>query len=369
MSATSNRRAACDRCHRLKMRCVSDTPGSQQHCNRCRGAGTPCHYSVPGKPGRPQSQPARVVAPEATTIPRAKPQSVYPSPSFRSPCLEGSHFDYGTLSSIEGLPSLSLGATDWTMLSVGGDGQNDLDRSPNIWSGDYSTDYFRNITQLKEPGTATGKAGIASYLPTIGGAPFGDNTQYLQQLSEFNTRLCLQTKLEPTTATADQIQLASAQILETSSVFLQLVSGADGSTDESSPNDQTTCYITSERTLSVDVQDDQADDQDEDEEMETGSENDRRNFESHTAALLQLLVISMRITELYCSLYSAILDYLRRHDEDTNSSVVETASASTSSLKLHSDSISILGITLTPKPKFQLQLILQLCAHYLGSSK
>lgn len=294
---------------------------------------------------------------------------MYPSPDIKSPGVEGSHFDYATLSSIEGLPSLNLGSTDWTMLGFGCDGQNDLDRSPNIWSGDYSTDYFPTIAQLKEPGTPTGKTGIASYLPVIERAPFGDNTQYLQQLSEFNTRLCLQTKLEPSTATADQIQLAAAQVLDTSSVFLQLVSGADGSTNASSPNDQTNCYITPERALSVDLQHNQVGDQDEDEEMEIGSENDRRNFEPHTAALLQLLVISMRITELHCSLYSAIMDYLRRHDAEVNNSAVDTTSASTRSLQLHSDSISIVGITLTPQPKFQLQLILQICAHYLGSSK
>ncbi|KAM7212108.1 hypothetical protein V8F06_012508 [Rhypophila decipiens] len=70
------KRAACDRCHALKMRCVvteedpADVGGSRglaqghRRCNRCHSARVACNYSSPGKPGRP---PTKNVLPGAST--------------------------------------------------------------------------------------------------------------------------------------------------------------------------------------------------------------------------------------------------------------------------------------------------------------
>ncbi|KAF2792077.1 hypothetical protein K505DRAFT_326405 [Melanomma pulvis-pyrius CBS 109.77] len=55
------RRAACDRCHGLKMRCVREP--SRRECNRCVNAHASCIFSIARKAGRPpSSHPTRTSA-------------------------------------------------------------------------------------------------------------------------------------------------------------------------------------------------------------------------------------------------------------------------------------------------------------------
>ncbi|KAL4936457.1 hypothetical protein BDV06DRAFT_227870 [Aspergillus oleicola] len=54
-SSTQTKRAACNRCHAQKLRCVPDPAGSR-NCVRCRRKGSKCVYGPPRRMGRPRAQ-------------------------------------------------------------------------------------------------------------------------------------------------------------------------------------------------------------------------------------------------------------------------------------------------------------------------
>ena len=97
-------------------------------------------------------------------------------------------------------------------------------------------------------------------------------------------------------------------------------------------------------------------------------------FAPDMATVLQLVVFSMRLTELHHELYSAVYRYLQRHDSiqhtmsETNTSFPACAKDA-GSLPPLSVSLSVAGVALAPHPRFQLELMLQAGAHYLGRSK
>ena len=55
----SSKRAACDRCHKMKMQCKADECSGE--CVRYRTAKVHCNYSKPRKPGRPSTSAGSVL--------------------------------------------------------------------------------------------------------------------------------------------------------------------------------------------------------------------------------------------------------------------------------------------------------------------
>ncbi|KAK3902480.1 hypothetical protein C8A05DRAFT_33825 [Staphylotrichum tortipilum] len=94
-------------------------------------------------------------------------------------------------------------------------------------------------------------------------------------------------------------------------------------------------------------------------------------FAPDMATVLQLVVFSMRLTELHHDLYFAIYRYLQQHEharnltDATNRTSSFSPNTAAGSLFPIPVSLTIAGVPLAPHPRFQLELVLQAGAHYL----
>ncbi|KAI1840570.1 hypothetical protein JX266_013234 [Neoarthrinium moseri] len=188
---------------------------------------------------------------------------------------------------------------------------------------------------------------------------------YQQQLLDFDVRLS-QAVLIDTTASPSKVEQAAVYVLENSSTFLDLVKYLQaGSENNAGRTHEVAGGQGDRRENSTPI----ANTKDlhencEDGDVGTPAQLDDKvcSFIPDTATLLQLIVFSMRLTNLHFDLYSGVLRYLRLHVNTTD------ARPATKTHNLPPLSLSIAGVNLTTHPRFQLQLLLQTGAHYLSSS-
>ena len=242
----------------------------------------------------------------------------------------------------------------------------------------------------------------------------------MQRLSDFNARLARAVDLGPDVGST-QVEQAAAHVLECSVIFLGIVNFLQSSgrrdveTHEGSrkrqrerSNTQSTGSVGS-----LDGHDDH--DSENEDDMVISNDNNNNNSSSRSsnennvitnnggsnhrdsrvedvdavagasfltgpftpdmATVLQLVVFSMRLTELHHDLYSAIYRYLQQHEHVRNmtdaTNVTSSFSPSTAARSLFPIPVflTIAGVALAPHPRFQLELVLQAGAHYLERSK
>ena len=216
----------------------------------------------------------------------------------------------------------------------------------------------------------------------------------MQCLSDFNVRLARAVDLGPDVGSL-QVEQTAAHVLESSAIFLDLVNSfqrsgrRDNKTQGASRHRQLQRGNT-QSLLAVAGLDSHGSHEsgNRDNGMDNNSSNNHDScvedgeevaaavlaapFTPDVATVLQLVVFSMRLTELHHDLYSAIYRYLQdehlQHTaEETNASF--SLSNAAGPLFPLLASLTIAGVVLTPHPRFQLELVLQAGAHYLGRSK
>ncbi|KAK4203205.1 hypothetical protein QBC40DRAFT_275211 [Triangularia verruculosa] len=338
--SSAGKRAACDRCHGLKMRCVVDqTPGvgsgGQRRCRRCHSARVACNYSVPGRSGRPPTKPGGQLLTTNNTRPglASTPSSLFSSIQV-APSLASTSSWTDTVALLQ--PD-SYATSPWDSLAHQDDwisGQNiaeqrylenynpsqppmhptrplpvvvGTDSSPQTQASTGTLELSPNDRPRQESTSSSSAASPpeARY----------DGQQYLQRLSEFNVRLSHPVGLTPDASSSsrvspEQLEHAATHILSSSTAFLELINYPSSG-------------MLSSPTATPDM-----------------------------AARLQLLVSYMRLTELHYGLYAAVYGYLKHTPPNTGEKPPDFG-------------LGLAGVSLSPSPRFQLQILLQTAAHYL----
>ncbi|KAK4180910.1 hypothetical protein QBC36DRAFT_318991 [Triangularia setosa] len=354
--SSAGKRAACDRCHALKMRCVVDQTdgfGGQRRCRRCHGARVACNYSVPGRSGRPPTKPGGQLLTTNTTRPGlvSTPSSLFSSiqlaPSLASTTdARGFSFAQKTTpisprsnswtDTVALLQQEPYATSPWDSLAhqddwMGGQSlaesrylDNYNPSQPNMHptcpmpavAGPNSSPQTQASTGTLDlspddrPRRESASASSAASPPE----PRYDGQQYLQRLSEFNVRLSHPVGFTPdgsasSPVSPDQLEHAATHILSSSTAFLELISYPSSTNTPTTPD---------------------------------------------MAARLQLLVSYMRLTELHCGLYAAVYGYLKHATPNSGEKPPDFG-------------FGLAGVSLSPSPRFQLQVLLQTAAHYLCS--
>ncbi|KAG9231686.1 hypothetical protein BJ875DRAFT_468819 [Amylocarpus encephaloides] len=355
----SSKRLACDRCHRLKMLCKADI--RNQQCNRCRGAKAHCNYSEPGKPGRPPANVSSVATPrvsadveptrgvntssERTIVDDTWNQDGHSKNGIPS----GSQYFMGAEMPSSPQYSFANGSSDTTCLQ--------LDQPEAIgtmaWpvgishvspSTLFSDNPSINEGILGEFGTGTDPQPLFSNseMNTTSGADQG----YVQQLAHFQVTISRMIDCESYfgPSSLSKLEQEAAHVLENSSIFLELI------------------QIPASLAKSHEVSDIQNSSWQKDplQEFHEGCKGSQESS-SDTAVVLQLISISMRLTELHHCLFSTIYRYLQ---QDPDLMQLGTAGGGDKS-PARALAISIAGVELVLHPHFQLRMLLYTCVHYL----
>lgn len=200
---------------------------------------------------------------------------------------------------------------------------------------------------------------------------------YLQRLSEFNTQLSRAAVDMSSADSPTQIEQAAAPVLKNSAIFLDLIKCLPGfcNMTRTEPTQEASRGLhfsnKSAKQTVTPGEEDEGDDGNGGDGTIPGS-SQMCYFVPDMATVLQLVVFSMRLTELHHDLYLAIYRHLQQQQHSPRSN---NATPSTSARRMTEPSLrlpvslSIAGFSLIPNPRFQLHLLLQSAVHYLGSSK
>jgi len=388
------------------MRCIVEPTWGHVQCNRCQIADVPCHYSVPRKPGRPPAKAAGALvaglaASSETTLP-TKYTNVVEDTRVEDRLNEDESF-----SRTESFAELGPDAASWPSLGFpdefldkpGAQPSSEAGYQQDTWAPEYHYGKFATIqpsqllatpvnpSQPSRRRAQTDESRAASPLqPGLTSMSSGPNTptgsesgqQCAQRLSDFNARLARPVDLGPDVSPT-QVEQAAAHVLESSAVFLDLVKflrapdSQDTESREVAPRHRR--QKSTQTAAPANLHTNDGDDDDDGggyngEDKDSAAVAQARIFVPDTATVLQLVVFSMRLTELHYDLYSAVHTYLQRHDRLLHAHGNTTAAAAAIEPPLQLPlSLSIAGVALTPHPRFQLQLLLQTGVHYLGSSE
>ena len=332
-SNMSAKRAACDRCHKMKMQCKTD--GSGQQCQRCRAANANCHYSEPGKPGRPASmgtnQAVRLI-PEPTTVLESGSCPVdygadWDPTTFASYGSNENSFSiindhpghwaqhiigHGDLGST-GLYVDMLrqhGPSDWSSTTTASD-----DSPPSLTP---STTFSTRRPHRESPRDS--ESGAETMPTKKRGVGWVDGT-YTHNLAYFQVKIARMMSFDGRTDPF-QLELDAAHVLQSSLEFLELV------------------------------------------ELPASAARTAKGLQQpspvDTAIFLQLSSLSMRLTEMHYLLYSSIHCFLQQGGAEP-SDKDNMVPRSTMELPL----FSIAGVKLAPSPQLRLELILHTAVHHL----
>ncbi|KAK0716603.1 hypothetical protein B0T21DRAFT_415318 [Apiosordaria backusii] len=360
MQSSAGKRAACDRCHGLKMRCVVDqTDGSgQRRCRRCHGARVACNYSVPGRSGRPPTKPGGQILttqgtgtgtnntrPGLVSTPSSLFSSIQVAPSLAStvdtqvyafaqktPVSPRSNSWTDTVALLQ--PE-SYATSPWDSLPhqddwMGGQSLVEhryLDHGNQAQPNMHPTRPIPAVAGMDSSPQTQASTGTLELSPddrprqaststsSIASPPEAryDGQQYLQRLSEFNVRLSHPVGLTPDGSASSrvspgQLEHAATHVLSSSTAFLELIGYPSSGMPPSPTPDM--------------------------------------------AARLQLLVSYMRLTELHYGLYAAVYGYLKHTPPNAGERPPDLG-------------LSLSGVALCPSPRFQMQILLQTATHYL----
>lgn len=332
----SAKRAACDRCHKMKMQCKTD--GSGQQCQRCRAANVNCHYSEPGKPGRPVSnagvgtnQAVRLI-PETTTVLESGSCAVdyeadWDPTAFASYGSNENSFSiindhtgnwaqqiigHGDLGSAGLYVDMTRphGPSDWSSTTTASD-----DSPPSLTpSTTFSTRRpHRGSLRDSESGAET----MATKKGRVGCV---DGT-YTHNLAYFQVKIARMMSFDGRTDPL-QLELDAAHVLQSSLEFLELV------------------------------------------ELPASAARTAKGLQQpspvDTAIFLQLSSLSMRLTEMHYLLYSSIHCCLQQggfESSDKDNMVPRST--------MEPPLFSIAGVKLAQSPLLRLELILHTAVHHL----
>lgn len=414
---TATKRAACDRCHKMKMRCSVPMGERSKQCHRCRIANVHCNYSAPRKPGRPPTANKTVGPKEHVWIPRSNSAAAQPLDEIKvvQDCWKEGILGKqgGEFSEAEVLASLRTHNTapslNWSGLGFLEDSTmiNSFQQSEKIslpfssWAPDTDHDHkaqkYTNEsewqpttlltpasrTQLEREPTRSGSSQAQQQVKraTVGTSEsfagiFQSTTEtrtsgYRQHFSDFHLRLARAINLEDNISWA-RLEQSAADVLESSEIFLELANFELPQRNkrplaqfygQNIPEPQ--CRQQPPRArLSGDS-------------VQSKGEEDTKHIPTSTfvpdsAAVLHLLAFSMRLSEMHHNLFVTIYKYMQQQrrnglsprDESINNTARNLNPALSSPLSVR---FSIAGIVFAPQPCFQLQLLLQAGAHYLSN--
>ncbi|KAK7225153.1 hypothetical protein V2G26_013156 [Clonostachys chloroleuca] len=356
------KRAACDRCHTMKMQCKTDSSG--KICRRCRNAGVECRYSEPGRPGRPtiKSNNTTKQGGVATAVVTTVESDVKLTEAFMGtiPTPSPPHVDEQQLhqrqrrrqqqhSWIQNSSSPSYSPTD-EAIYLASEQNSDCSpqegllpspfpaspyQHPNVVEGDWLWDISQaelcpqslTLADIRNDRCdLTGLAGLAmDHSPTPVSLNLEDALQgdgnCLEHVAHFQLKIARKmNSLSPLSPA--HLEQEAAHVLQCSAEFLNLV----------------TSLINAEKRW----------------------KSSQQSSTINTAVFLQLTSICIRLTEMHYWLYSSIYCYLC-----TNTPPVAVRDEGDKILtKLLS--FSVAGVDLTPScPHFRLQMLLHTGVHYL----
>ncbi|KIM92963.1 hypothetical protein OIDMADRAFT_184958 [Oidiodendron maius Zn] len=375
---TPAKRVACDRCHRLKMRCIIEGDSAQQQCNRCCIANVNCNYSPPRKPGRPPTKLAGtllqgLILSSGETIQSSSSPSTSRTvgtdkygteENWREEAFTKDDFFLANNESFGELPDniTSCLAPNFHAL------EELLNKSSQYERNTYLADDKREqVSLLSSLGqqSAQGQSDLLSepsgqQMPTPTSSPGSSisssaASEFAQHLSNFSKRrMDLDFSADVSPAKLEQV---AAQVLDTSSAFIKLL-------QFSHQIETDTLSFASHRqptldTPSIDIDNDT---------LFVYSLLNPRSITLDSTNILQLVVFSMRLTVMHCGLYEAIYRYLQQADVGRNDSIAMSRNNISAGPPLPQLlSFSLAGIDLSPHPRFQLQLLLQTSTYYLIS--
>lgn len=414
---TATKRAACDRCHKMKMRCSVPMGERSKQCHRCRIADVHCNYSAPRKPGRPPTANKTVGPKEHVWVPQSDSVAAQPLDEikvFQDSWKEGILGKQGEgFSEAEVLTSLRTHNTapslNWSGLGFLEDSTmiNSFQQSEKIslpfssWTSntdhDYEVQNYTNEsewqpttlltpasrTQLERGPTRYGSSQSQQQVKraTDGTSEFfaeflhstteTRTARYRQHFSDFHLRLTRAINLEDNISWK-RLEESAADVFESSEIFLELANfklpqghkrPLAQFQDLDIPGPQR-CQQPPRVRFSGD-------------NLQSKGREDMMNittstFVPDTEAVLHLLAFSMRLSEMYRNLFATVYRYMQQQrrnglgqrDESINNTAHNLNSALSSPLSVR---LSISGVVFAPQPCFQLQLLLQAGAHYLSN--
>jgi hypothetical protein len=345
------------------MQCRTD--GLNQQCNRCRSSEVPCNYSEPGKPGRPPTKGASVITQNISAVPE-------PIQSVSTPSGQIIAEDEAWIRDILN-SGMSNGSQQFMGMEMEPWPQHSFVNVSSATScmqlGQENTlgtmSWPSSITQMSSSSLASenlpihegilGDSGIITdpqpLLMNSDANTTGCAVQdYIQKLAHFQVTIArvidCGSYLNPS-----RLEQEAAYVLESSSIFLELVQIPTSSRKSQGPSNIRNCSW--EEGLLQELHNDCAD--------RHRCKRSRESSAFDTAVVLQLISISMRLTELHHWFYSTVHRYLQQNPDwmrQTTDGVSDRPPAC-------SLSFSVAGVDLAPHPHFQLQMLLYTGFHYL----
>ncbi|KAF2278242.1 uncharacterized protein EI97DRAFT_465586 [Westerdykella ornata] len=342
------KRAACDRCHGLKMRCIREE--NRAKCNRCLGAGSVCVFSVCKKAGRParknhyghQHQHRH----QPTPIQQSSPPYIQSNPSIDISLFSTSQDNFSMAIADEYLSASALSGAlsdpipDLPMFGLEMDEAVPTGRNPRETHHQWLEDFFSvsDFDKQRDPVIVEPTSHRFPSSTTQNPSSVGGNA--MQQLSELSGKLFAHinagTKESTTESATTRLEELSARVIENTVDFYNILSNNSEPAFEAS--------------------------------LDHGEV-------TATATTLQILTAYIRLTQLHQALYNHIHSLLSPRSpplfaalpesRDSNSSG-SSPSSSDRGVPVLFPSLSIGGISLAPYPRFQLKMIVQICVHHLG---
>lgn len=427
---SATKRAACDRCHKLKMRCSGPVGERSEQCHRCRAADVHCNYSAPRKPGRPPIA-NKIIGPEKDAVFPASNGGV--AKSFEGmEDMRDSWVDNMLGEQSEELPEaevLAIPRTDdtnpslnWSDLGFLEDHImiDSLQQSEQVslafpsWASDTGQDYEArshtsesecqprtlsipvNKMQLEQEATefvstqrrrSSSGTMLASFSQqqawpvTVGtpesvaelGQSTAENTTrgYKKHFSEFHLRLALPISLEDNISW-NSLEQSASDILESSEIFLELASFKLPQGIKRRAAQSRGLNIPESQHRQQQFRARFSRDNVHSEGGEDEHDSPTTTFVPDTAAVLHLLAFAMRLSEMHHNLFATVYRYMQQQNpnglEHRDGKINNTTRPVDFALSSPlSVRFSIAGVAFAPQPCFQRQLLLQACAHYLSN--
>lgn len=343
------------------MQCKTD--GRNQKCNRCRSSEVPCNYSEPGKPGRPPTKGAGVITQHISAD--SEPTQSVSTPSGQVTAEDDAWIQEVLNNEMRNGPQQFMGMEmePWPQhgfVNVPSDtsymqfGQEDA-LGTMSWPS--------SITQISSSSSTSENPPI--HEGNLGDFGLATDPQPLFMNSDANTTGCaLQDYIQKLAhfqvtisrvidcgsyLNTSKLEQEAAYVLESSSMFLELVQIPTSSGKSQGPS-----HIRSasgKEGLLQELHRDCAN--------RHGCKHKSSAFD--TAVVLQLISISMRLTELHHWFYSTIHRYLQQNPDWMKQATAGSGSRSPAC----SLSFSVAGVELAPHPHFRLQMLLYTGFHYL----
>lgn len=345
------KRAACDRCHGQKMRCIRNSASEASKCNRCIAANADCTFSLARKAGRPlsnkQSQDSRSIRQHAnpeTTQQANDDMACLPDLLGMSDCSSIETIPLSGISSVFDFPMLGdesasiLFSSSTSNAEVTGLefdwGDTDIEKYANTFSD--STQF--QISQLPQltPLDDRLEGSMSSNIALESGVPYDDHVQRLASLSGeiFTQTNVHRNDLSP----MDSIRTLIAHVISSSSTLLDILAPLRE-------------MLAQQELKGVGHY--------------TASMLEAESSPLDTATTLQILTVYIRLVQLHFNLYTRILAMVSPPTTPSAFSTISTPSSAYSTPAAF-PSLTIGGISLVPYSRFQLRFLLQICVHHLG---